>query len=85
MNVDIKNIANKKQPFWRSIYKVIKNSYFEETKLFPTTVLNQCTNNQNESQNIPNDIKVSLEKMAMERGLYAQVVMIRRRDSYDEK
>ena len=35
MNLDIENIANKKQPFWRPIYEVIENSYFEETKLFP--------------------------------------------------
>ena len=36
MNVDIENIASKKQQFWRPIYKVIENLYFEETKLFPT-------------------------------------------------
>ena len=47
MNVEIENIASKKQPFWRSIYEVIENSYFEETKLFPTTFLNQCRNNPN--------------------------------------
>ena len=29
MNVDIENIASKKQPFWRSIYEVIDDSYFE--------------------------------------------------------
>ena len=28
---------SRKQPFWRPIYEVIENSYFEETKLFPTT------------------------------------------------
>ena len=32
MNVDIDNIASKKQLFWRPIYEVIENSYFEETK-----------------------------------------------------
>ena len=36
MNVDIGNIASKKQPFGRPINEVIENSYFEETKLFPT-------------------------------------------------
>ena len=36
MNVDIENIASKKQPFWGPIYEVIENSYFEGTKLFPT-------------------------------------------------
>ena len=47
MNVDIENIASKKQPFWRSIYAVIDDSLFEETKLFPTTFLNQYRNNRN--------------------------------------
>ena len=36
MNVDIKKISSKKQPFWILIYEVLENSYFEETKLFPT-------------------------------------------------
>ena len=47
MNVDIENIASKKQPFWRSIYEVIDESYFRVVKLFPTKVLNQCKNNPN--------------------------------------
>ena len=29
MNVDIENIASTKQPFWKSIYEVIYDSYFE--------------------------------------------------------
>ena len=41
MNLDIENISSKKQPFRRSIYKVINDSYFEETKLFPTKYLDQ--------------------------------------------
>ena len=47
INVDIENIVNKKQPFRRSIYEVIENSYYEETKLFPTIFSNQCRNNPN--------------------------------------
>ena len=34
MNVDIENIASKKQPFWRSIYEVIDYAYFEVIKTF---------------------------------------------------
>ena len=34
INVDIENIATKKQPFWRSIYEVIDDSYFEVVKQF---------------------------------------------------
>ena len=54
MKLDIENISSKKQSFWRPIYEVIENSYFEETKLFPTKIFNQCRNNPNEPQNIPN-------------------------------
>ena len=42
MNVDVENIASKKQLFWRPIYEVIGNSYFEATKLFLTIILDQC-------------------------------------------
>ena len=54
MNVDIDNIASKKQPFCTPIYDVIENSYFDETGLFPTKNLDQCKNNPNEPQNILN-------------------------------
>ena len=47
INLYIENIASKKRTFWRPIYKVIENSYFEATKLFPTKNLNQCRNNPN--------------------------------------
>ena len=59
MNLDIENISSKKQPFRRSIYKVINDSYFEETKLFPTEFLNQCIIIPNEPQNIPSEFKVA--------------------------
>ena len=36
MNIDIENNSIEKQPFWIPIYKVIKNSYFEEKTIFPT-------------------------------------------------
>ena len=39
-NVYSENISSKKQQFWRPIYEVIENSYFEETKLFPTIFKN---------------------------------------------
>ena len=47
----------KKQPFWRPIYEVIENSYFTAKKIFLTNFLDQCINNTNEPQNIPNEIK----------------------------
>ena len=58
----------KKQPFWIPIYEVIEYSYFEETKLFPTIVLNQCRNNPNQTQNIPNEIKADFSKCLCNRG-----------------
>ena len=57
INLDIENIASKKQPYWRPIYEVIEDSYFEEKKLFPTKHLDQCRNNPNETQKISNVIK----------------------------
>ena len=84
INVYIENIASKKQTFWRPICEVIENSYFEETKLFPTIFFNQCGNNPNEPQKIPNEIKSYLKRMDMEKGFNAQVVMIRQKESDDK-
>ena len=36
------------------------NLYSEEEEIFPTRHLNQCKNNPNEPQNIPNEIKSDL-------------------------
>ena len=47
MNLEVENIASKKQPFWRPIYEVIENSYFAATKIFPTKNLEQCKSNPN--------------------------------------
>ena len=63
MDVDIENIASTRKPFWRSIYEVIDDSYCEVAKLFPKNVLNQCRNNQNEPQNIPNEIKADFKNV----------------------
>ena len=85
MNVEIENIASEKQPSWIPIHEVIENSYFAETKCFPTEFLDQYRNNPNEPQNILNKTKAALKKKAMKNGLYAQVVMIHRRDSENKK
>ena len=52
-------ISSKEPNKWISIYEVIENSYFEETKLFPIKKLNQCRNNPNETQNIPSEVKAA--------------------------
>ena len=36
--------------------------------------------NSNESHNIPRDVKNNINRMSMEQGLYAQVIMLRRED-----
>ena len=85
MNLGIEKIASKNQKNWRSIYEVIHDDYFKVVKLFPSKFLNQCKNNPNGPQNIPNEVKADLKKMALENGLYAQVVMIRRRELDNNK
>ena len=65
MNLDIENIAITNQQIWKSIYEVIHDDYFKVVKLFPSEFLNQCKNNPNEPQNIPNEVKSSLKKMAL--------------------
>ena len=57
MNVDIENMASKKQPIWRPVYEVIDYSYFRVTTLFPTTYSNQFRNNSNKLQNVPSKVK----------------------------
>ena len=73
INVDIENIASKKQPFWRTIYEVIDYSYFEIVKLCPTTFLNQCKNNPNEPQNIPSEVKASFQKYPWNKGVICTI------------
>ena len=53
MNVEVENIASKKQPFLRPIYEVIQNSYFAATKIFQF-LKDQWRNNPNENQTILN-------------------------------
>ena len=67
-NVDVGNIASKNQLFWRPIYEVIENSYFEAAKLSQTKKLDQCRNNPNEPKNIPNEIKTDKKKWLWKRG-----------------
>ena len=84
MNLDIEKIASTNQPFWISIYEVIDDSYFGVVNCFQF-LKSQCKNNPNEPQNIPSEVKKGLKRMATENGLYAQVVMIHRRESDDKK
>ena len=51
----------------------------------PPEFLDRCKKYPNKYQFLPSEVKVALEKMAMEQGLYAQVVMIRQKDSENKK
>ena len=82
-NLDIENIASTSQNIWRSIYEVLHDDFFSVLKFFPTEFLNQCK--KNDPRNIPNEVKAVFKNMALENGLYIQVVMIRIRELDDKK
>ena len=85
MNIFIENIntfekrnkVNEKQ--WRTIYEVIEEDYFEESGIFPDDFIKLCKDNANESQFVPLEVQNNINIMATEQGLYAQVVMLRRK------
>ena len=58
---------------------------FVEMNISPQTFLDLCKNNPNQPQFLPSEVKVFLKIMATGQGLYAQVVMIHRKDSDDKK
>ena len=68
MNVYIKNISSTNKQVWRSIYEVIDDPYFKVVKILPSTFKNQCKNNQNKPQNIPNEVKADLKKCLWKMG-----------------
>ena len=68
----------------RPLYDVIDTSFFSSTKMFPTNILDQCKNNPNETQFLPSEVKVDLKEKATEQELFAQGVMIRRKESYNK-
>ena len=59
MNLDIENIYSTKQPFWKTVYETIDDSYLEVVKTFTKIFLNQCKNNPNEIQNIPSEVRAA--------------------------
>ena len=83
MNLDIEKISSTSQKIWRSIYEVIFDDYFKAVKLFPTKVLDHCKKMNLKTYQMRS--KQILKNMALEQGLYAQVVMIHRRNLDDLK
>ena len=62
---------------WRTINEVIDEAYIEDSKIFPRDFIKECKNNSNEAQFIPREVKNNINRMAMEQGLYSQVIRIR--------
>ena len=65
---------------WRPIYEVIDESYIKGSKLFSDDFIKKCMDNSNKARDIPRDVKNNIKRMAMEQGLYAQVIMLHRED-----
>ena len=64
----------------RPIYEVIDEAYIKGNKRFPDEFIKECKDNSNEMHDIPCEVKNNLKRMAIEQGLYAQVVNIFRKD-----
>ena len=87
MNEDIETIEkneNSKQIFqktkWRTIYEVIDKDYIKNSNIFPDAFIEKCKQCPNVPQTISKDVKNIIKRMAMEKSLYAQVIMFRRKD-----
>ena len=84
MNIDIENINTIGKmhklytKWWRTIYKVIQQYFFDETDIFQGGLIKHCNNNANEIHNRP--IEVFKKRVSVEQALYEQVFMIFRKD-----
>ena len=65
---------------WRPIYEVIDEDYIKNSNIFPDDFIIKCTQFPNEPQNIYVVVKNNIKRMAMEKGLYAQVIKFRLKD-----
>ena len=85
MSIDIENIdtfenRNKLNTIkWRTIYEVTDKDDFIGSKIFSDGFIKECKDNSNEALDIPREVKNNIKRMAMEQGLYAQVIMLRRK------
>ena len=58
----------------------LQKNIISNSLIFPDDFIKQCKDNANEIINIPIEVKNNIKRMAMEQGLYAQVVMISQKD-----
>ena len=83
MDIDIDNIKTYeirkkvKTIKWRPIYEVIDEAYFMESKILSDAFMPQCKDNANDAQSIQLETKNKIKRMAMEKQLYAKVVILR--------
>ena len=61
---------------WRIIYEVIDDLLFEKGDYFTDEILKYCKQNANITRCIPSETKKIIKAIAIEGGLYLQVVMI---------
>ena len=66
-------------------YTKLSMPHFLKKRTFSTRFLDLCKNNPNQPQFQTSDVKTVLRIMAMEQGLYEQVVMIRRNNLDNKK
>ena len=65
---------------WRPIYEVIDESYIKESNISPDYFIREYKSNSNEPRFISGDVKNNIKLLAMEQGIYAQVVKLWRKD-----
>ena len=64
----------------RPIYEVIDEDYIKTSSIFPDAFITKCKQCPNVPQTISNDEKNNIKLIAMEQGLYTQVIKFWRKD-----
>ena len=57
-----------------------RRSLFQRIRYFPEDFIKTCKDNENEDQFVPLDAKTNIKLLSTEKGLYAKVVILRRKD-----
>ena len=60
--------------------KLYNNIFLRKLTSFRVNFIKKCKNNANEAQFLPLEVKTNIKRMSAEQGLYAQVVMLFRKD-----
>ena len=63
---------------WSPIYEVIDEAYIKGSKIFSDGLVKECKDISNKACDIPRDVKKYIKRMAIEQGLYTQVIILRR-------